>query len=85
MEMLVYVLLMFRGNEQDLSFQVHFQTLTSCSQHKMAIERQSPERWAYILPKTNKFSLHCEPKIIKSSEAGTSIIFHDLKSVPKDE
>jgi hypothetical protein len=37
------------------------------------------------LPKTNKFKLHCEPKIIKSSEAGKSIIFHDLKSVPKDE
>ena len=85
MEMLVYVLLMFRGNEQDLSFQVHFRTLTSCSQHRMAIERQSAERWASILPKTNKFSLHCEPKIIKSSEAGTSIIFHDLKEVPKDE
>lgn len=85
MEMLVYVLLMFRGNEQDMSFQVHFRTLTSCSQHKMAIERQSPERWAYILPKTNKFSLHCEPKIIKSSEAGTSIIFHDLKDVPQSE
>ena len=85
MEMLVYVLLMFRGNEQDLSFQVHFRTLTSYSQHRMAIERQSAERWAYILPKTNKFSLHCEPKIIKSSEAGTSIIFHDLKEVPKDE
>ena len=85
MEMLVYVLLMFGGHEQAMSFQVHFQTLTSCSQHKMAIERQSPERWAYILPKTNKFSLHCEPKIIKSSEAGTSIIFHDLKTVTQDE
>jgi hypothetical protein len=85
MEMLVYVLLMFRGNEQDMSFQVHFRTLTSCSQHAMAIQAQSAERWAYILPKTNKFKLHCEPKIIKSSEAGKSIIFHDLKSVPKDE
>jgi hypothetical protein len=84
-EMLVYVLLMFRGNEQDMSFQVHFQTLTQCSQHKIAIEHQSPERWAHVLPKTNKFKLHCEPKIIKSSEAGKSIIFHDLKSVPKDE
>ena len=84
MEMLVYVLLMLKAGEPT-GFEVYFQTLTSCSQHKMAIERQSPERWAYILPKTNKFSLHCEPKIIKSSEAGTSIIFHDLKTVTQDE
>lgn len=80
-EMLVYVLLMYVGNVQDTSFQVHFRTISQCSRHKLAIERQTGDDFPYIHPKTNKFSLVCMPKIITSEQAGTEIIFHDLPDV----
>ena len=78
MEMLVYVLLMFKNGEQVPDFNVHFRTLSECGRHKVAIERQSGEKYAFVLPKTNKFQLVCYPKLIDSRTAGTDIVFHDI-------
>ena len=78
MEMLVYVLLMFQKGEQVPDFQVHFRTLSECGRHKIAIEHQSGERYAWVFQKTNKFQLVCYPKLIDSRTAGTDIVFHDI-------
>jgi hypothetical protein len=83
-ELLVYVLIMYVGGVQDPDFKVHFRTLSQCSKHKVAIERQSGDDFPYIHPKTNRFSLLCMPKIVTSKQAGTEIIFHDLPDVPVD-
>ena len=80
-EMLVYVLLMYVGNVQQPNFEVHFRTITQCGRHKLALERQTGDAFPYMNPKTNKFSLVCMPKIIRSEQAGTEIIFHDLPDV----
>ena len=78
MEMLVYVLLMFKGGVQVPDFQVHFRTLSECGRHKIAIEHQSGEKHAWVFQKTNKFQLVCYPKLIDSTVAGSEIVFHDI-------
>ena len=83
MEMLVYVLLMLKAGEPT-GFEVYFQTLTSCSEHRLAILHQSVAKHAFILPKTKRFDMICEPRLINKKDAGSKIIFHDLEMMKDD-
>ena len=83
MEMLVYVLLMLKAGEPT-GFEVWFQTLTSCSEHRLAILHQSVAKYAFVLPKTNRFDMICEPRLIDKADAGSKIIFHDLETMKED-
>ena len=83
MEMLVYVLLMLKAGEPT-GFLIYFQTLTSCSEHRLAILHQSAAKYAFVLPRTNRFDMICEPRLIDKADAGSKIIFHDLEMTKDD-
>lgn len=76
MTMMVFVLIVLE-NGKPTGEEFWFRELTSCVEYSRALNTNSVHQHNMVMPKIRFFETYCRVREIKTSEAGTKILFRD--------